>query len=157
MKNDPQFSQDGAELQDKMMATAAGDSPLIVEKLDADNPSAERAGKSGPEHAPAEKPATEKPAVEKAKPNRPAFNSSPTALQDLFLNGLRREAIDVVLYFTDGSQERGVLRAFDTFTLLVENRNSGKSQLVYKHAITRIFPVRTPSDLVDRAAKTKTS
>src|SRR5688572_28403957 len=51
---------------------------------------------------------------------------SSTALQDMFLNGLRRENIDVVVYFCDGTQERGVVRAFDTFTLLLENRGSGK-------------------------------
>src|SRR5438067_1813235 len=34
-----------------------------------------------------------------------------TAVQDTFLNGLRRENIDVVIYFLDGSQERGVVRA----------------------------------------------
>ena len=76
-----------------------------------------------------------------------------TALQDMFLNGLRRENIDVVVYFSDGTQERGVVRAFDTFTLLLENRGSGKAQLVYKHAVARIFPVRTPALALDRAAK----
>lgn len=78
---------------------------------------------------------------ERGKANHPP---SPTAVQDMFLNGLRRENIDVVLYFCDGSQERGVVRAFDTFTLLVENRSNGKVQLVYKHSVARIFPVRTP-------------
>lgn len=82
---------------------------------------------------------------------------SSTALQDLFLNGLRRENIDVVVYFCDGTQERGVVRAFDTFTLLLENRGSGKAQLVYKHAVARIFPVRTPSLALDRAANKRES
>lgn len=78
---------------------------------------------------------------------------SPTALQDMFLNGLRRENIDVVMYFCDGSQERGAVRAFDTFTILLENRQSGKAQLIYKHAVARIFPVRTPSLRLDRPAE----
>ena len=73
---------------------------------------------------------------------------SPTALQDMFLNGLRREHIDVVIYCCDGSQERGAVRAFDTFTILLENRSSGKVQLIYKHAISRIFPTRPPSHLL---------
>ena len=71
--------------------------------------------------------------------------SSPTAMQDMFLNGLRRENIDVVIYLSDGAQERGVVRGFDTFTILLENRNSGKSQLIYKHAVIRIFPTRNPT------------
>ena len=70
---------------------------------------------------------------------------SPTALQDMFLNGLRRENIDVVVYLCDGTQERGTVRGFDTFTILLENRNSGKSQLIYKHAVARIFPTRNPA------------
>lgn len=78
---------------------------------------------------------------------KPAYGNSPTALQDAFLNGLRRENIDVVVYFCDGSQERGAVRAFDTFTILLENRNSGKSQLLYKHSVARIFPTRSPSNL----------
>jgi len=78
---------------------------------------------------------------------------STTALQDMFLNGLRRENIDVVVYFSDGTQERGVVRAFDTFTILLENRGSSKSQLIYKHAVTRIFPVRTPAMALERTAK----
>jgi host factor-I protein len=93
-------------------------------------------------------------AAEVVKP-RPASKSgghSPTALQDMFLNGLRRENIDVVIYFCDGSQERGAVRAFDTFTILLENRQSGKAQLIYKHAVARIFPVRTPSLRLDRPA-----
>ena len=81
---------------------------------------------------------------------------SSTAIQDLFLNGLRRENIDVVVYFCDGTQERGVVRAFDTFTLLLENRGSGKAQLVYKHAVARIFPVRTPSNITQNAKKRDT-
>lgn len=71
-------------------------------------------------------------------------HGSATALQDMFLNGLRRENIDAVVYFCDGSQERGAVRAFDTFTILLENRSSGKLQLVYKHSIARIFPTRCP-------------
>ncbi|HVF11330.1 MAG TPA: RNA chaperone Hfq [Abditibacteriaceae bacterium] len=71
----------------------------------------------------------------------------------MFLNGLRRENIDVVIYFGDGSQERGAVRAFDTFTILLENRQSGKAQLIYKHAVARIFPVRTPSLRPDRPAQ----
>jgi host factor-I protein len=86
-------------------------------------------------------------APERAKNSSKFSSHSGTALQDMFLNGLRRENIDVVVYFCDGSQERGSVRAFDTFTILLENRGSGKVQLVYKHSIARIFPTRSPSQL----------
>ena len=120
MNNENQFSTDGV-------------GPLVTEKLSSAKVSVPAAAsdKTG----------------EKNKAARSGCGSSPTAVQDLFLNGVRRENIDVVIYLTDGTQERGVVRAFDTFTLLVENRNSGKSQLVYKHAVARIFPVRMPAEL----------
>lgn len=119
--------------------------PLVVEDLTVAQPAPPAAKLR--EHRPQQNDSPDAQPSRKEKPSRSGPGTSPTALQDLFLNGLRRENIDVVIYFTDGSQERGVVRAFDTFTLLVENRNSGKAQLIYKHAVTRIFPVRTPSDL----------
>lgn len=87
---------------------------------------------------------SERPNSARAQNGKSSGQLSPTALQDMFLNGLRRENIDAVVYFCDGSQERGAVRAFDTFTILLENRSSGKLQLIYKHAIARIFPTRCP-------------
>jgi RNA chaperone Hfq len=80
----------------------------------------------------------------------PALGTSPTALQDLFLNAVRREAIECTLHFTDGSQERGYIAAFDTFTLLIENRAIRRVQMIYKHAIARIIPARAPAALFNR-------
>jgi host factor-I protein len=87
----------------------------------------------------------------------PALGTSPTALQDLFLNSMRREAVDCTLYFTDGSQERGQVRAFDTFTLLFENRTAQRVQLVYKHSVARIVPARAPAALFERPPETDRS
>ena len=87
---------------------------------------------------------SERPRTASAPAGKAGGHGSPMALQDMFLNGLRRENIDAVVYFCDGSQERGAVRAFDTFTILLENRSSGKLQLIYKHAVARIFPTRCP-------------
>ena len=40
----------------------------------------------------------------------------------------------------NGFQLRGVLRAFDSFTVVLDS--DGKQQLIYKHAISTIAPAR---------------
>ena len=40
----------------------------------------------------------------------------------------------------NGFQLRGVLKAFDSFTVVIDS--DGKQQLIYKHAISTIAPVR---------------
>lgn len=61
-------------------------------------------------------------------------------LQDTFLNRARIERVPVTLFLMNGFQLRGVLRAFDSFTVIVDS--DGKQQLIYKHAISTITPVR---------------
>jgi len=68
--------------------------------------------------------------------NRPQLN-----LQDVFLNQVRKENISVTVYLIGGVQLRGMVRGFDSFTLLLDS--VGKpTQLVYKHSITSIVPSR---------------
>ncbi len=61
-------------------------------------------------------------------------------LQDGFLNQIRKENVPVIVYLANGFQLRGSVRGFDNFTLILEN--DGKQQLVYKHAISTITPIR---------------
>lgn len=61
-------------------------------------------------------------------------------LQDSFLNQIRKENIPVIVYLANGFQLRGAVKGFDNFTVILEN--DGKQQLVYKHAISTITPVR---------------
>ena len=61
-------------------------------------------------------------------------------LQDIFLNRARIERVPLTLFLMNGFQLRGVLRAFDSFTVIVDS--DGKQQLIYKHAISTITPVR---------------
>ena len=56
-----------------------------------------------------------------------------SALQDQFLN-----AVPVTLFLVNGFQQRGVVRSFDGFTLLL--LSEGKQYLIYKHAISTIVP-----------------
>lgn len=62
-------------------------------------------------------------------------------LQDMFLNQVRKEGIAVTIYLMGGVQLRGNVRGFDAFTVLLDS--PGKpTQLVYKHAITSIVPIK---------------
>lgn len=61
-------------------------------------------------------------------------------LQDAFLNRARSERIPVTMFLMNGFQLRGVLRAFDSFTVVIDS--DGKQQLIYKHAISTIAPMR---------------
>ena len=65
-------------------------------------------------------------------------------LQDTFLNRARAEKVPVTLFLMNGFQLRGVLRAFDSFTVVLDS--DGRQQLIYKHAISTISPAR-PVDL----------
>jgi len=64
----------------------------------------------------------------------------PVNLQDTFLNQLRKENILTTVFLVNGYQIKGVIRSFDQFTVLIEVE--GKQQLVYKHAISTVIPLR---------------
>jgi host factor-I protein len=64
-------------------------------------------------------------------------------IQDTFLNQLRKENIPVTVYLTNGFQIRGVIRAFDNFTIIIDSE--GRQQMVYKHAISTFTPQRSVS------------
>ncbi len=66
-------------------------------------------------------------------------------LQDVFLNQARKEKIAVTIYLTNGFQFRGVVRGFDSFTVVLDC--DGKQNLVYKHAISTIIPSKSISIL----------
>lgn len=61
-------------------------------------------------------------------------------LQDVFLNSARKEKIQVTIYLTNGFQFRGVVKGFDSFTVVLESE--GRQNLVYKHAISTVIPSR---------------
>ncbi|MFK5895318.1 MAG: RNA chaperone Hfq [Pseudomonadota bacterium] len=59
------------------------------------------------------------------------------ALQDPYLNVLRREKIPVSIYLVSGIKLQGQIESFDQFVILLKNT---VSQMVYKHAISTIVP-----------------
>ncbi len=61
------------------------------------------------------------------------------SLQDPFLNALRRENVSVSIYLINGIKLQGQIDSFDQFVILLKN---SVNQLVYKHAISTIVPVR---------------
>jgi len=61
-------------------------------------------------------------------------------IQDFYLNQLRKNHIPVTVFLTNGFQLRGILKAFDNFTVLIES--DGKQQLVFKHAISTFAPAK---------------
>lgn len=66
-------------------------------------------------------------------------------LQDVFLNQVRKDKIAVTVFLVNGFQIKGLVKGFDNFTVIVEL--DGKQQLVYKHAISTVAPVRPMSPL----------
>lgn len=61
-------------------------------------------------------------------------------LQDIFLNQVRKEHIQITIYLVNGFQLKGLVRGFDNYTIVLDNE--GKQQLVYKHAVSTIMPVK---------------
>jgi host factor-I protein len=67
-------------------------------------------------------------------------NKSNINLQDVFLNQVRKEHIAVTIYLTNGFQLKGMVKGFDNFTVVLDTE--GRQQLVYKHAISTISPMK---------------
>ncbi|MDD2283155.1 MAG: RNA chaperone Hfq [Eubacteriales bacterium] len=61
-------------------------------------------------------------------------------LQDVFLNQIRRDGTPVTIFLLNGFQIKGFVRGFDNFTVVMDSDN--KQQLIYKHAISTIIPLR---------------
>jgi len=68
------------------------------------------------------------------------MNKTPINLQDNFLNQIRKENMPVTIYLVNGFQLKGLVRGFDNFTVVLEFE--GKQQMVYKHAISTVMPLR---------------
>ena len=71
-------------------------------------------------------------------------------LEDLFLLSARRERVSVTVFLVNGFQMRGVVTGFDSFVVVLES--DGKQQMLYKHAISTIVPLR-PISLHEEAER----
>ncbi|MBU3110824.1 RNA chaperone Hfq [Clostridium lacusfryxellense] len=68
------------------------------------------------------------------------MTKSTNNLQDIFLNGARKNKIPVILYLINGFQLKGYVTGFDSFTVVLDS--DGKQMMVYKHAISTITPIK---------------
>ena len=69
-----------------------------------------------------------------------------TALQDPFLNALRKERIPVAIYLVNGIKMQGQVESFDQFVIVLRNT---VNQMIYKHAVSTVVPsksIRLESD-----------
>ncbi|MCL2037000.1 MAG: RNA chaperone Hfq [Oscillospiraceae bacterium] len=66
-------------------------------------------------------------------------------LQDVFLNQVRKTNIPVTVYITNGFQFKGLVKGFDNYTVILDTE--GKQNLIYKHAISTITPLKSVSVL----------
>ena len=61
-------------------------------------------------------------------------------LQDLFLLRARGDRLNVTVFFMNGFQMRGIITGYDPFVVVLDT--DGKQQVIYKHAISTIVPIR---------------
>ncbi len=61
--------------------------------------------------------------------------------QEAILGEVRRDKIPVTLFLMNGFQLRGVIAGYDSFVVLLVT--DGKQQMIYKHAISTIAPIRS--------------
>ena len=62
-------------------------------------------------------------------------------LQDAVLSEVRRDKVPVTLFLMNGFQLRGTVTGYDSFVVVLVSE--GKQQMIYKHAISTLVPVRT--------------
>lgn len=65
----------------------------------------------------------------------------PGSLQDTYLADVKRQNVPVTIYLVNGFQLRGLVKGFDSFTIVLEYER--KTHLVYKHAVSTISPQGT--------------
>ncbi len=66
--------------------------------------------------------------------------SEATNLQEAILKEARRDRVPVTLFLMNGFQLRGVITGYDSFVVVLVS--DGKQQMIYKHAISTLAPMR---------------
>ena len=61
-------------------------------------------------------------------------------LQDAILRECRKEHVPLTLFLMNGFQLRGIITGFDSFVVVLVS--DGKQQMIYKHAISTLAPVK---------------
>ena len=66
--------------------------------------------------------------------------SETITLQDAILRECVRDHVPVTLFLMNGFQLRGIITGFDSFVVVLVS--DGKQQMIYKHAISTLAPMR---------------
>ena len=61
-------------------------------------------------------------------------------LQEAILKECRKDKVPVTLFLMNGFQLRGIVTGFDSFVVVLVS--DGKQQMIYKHAISTLAPIR---------------
>ena len=61
-------------------------------------------------------------------------------LQEAILKEVIRERVPLTLFLMNGFQLRGIITGFDSFVVVLVS--DGKQQMIYKHAISTLAPIR---------------
>ena len=61
-------------------------------------------------------------------------------LQDAILSEVRRDRVPVTLFLMNGFQLRGIVTGYDSFVVVLVSE--GKQQMIYKHAISTLAPMK---------------
>ena len=61
-------------------------------------------------------------------------------LQEAILQEVRRDRVPVTLFLMNGFQLRGIITGFDNFVVVLVS--DGKQQMIYKHAISTLAPIK---------------
>ena len=78
-------------------------------------------------------------AIDLAEIERPDETKS-LLLQEIFLAAVRKSGDPVTMFLVNGVMLQGEIAAYDLFCMML--RRDGASQLVYKHAISTVQPIR---------------
>ncbi|MGC8707855.1 MAG: RNA chaperone Hfq [Athalassotoga sp.] len=65
-------------------------------------------------------------------------------IQESNLEFLKEKKIIVKIYLVNGVQINGLIKAFDTYVVVVEDEK--QQSIIYKHAISTVIPSQNPYD-----------
>ena len=61
-------------------------------------------------------------------------------LQDAILKEVRRDRVPVTMFLMNGFQLRGIITGYDSFVVVLVTE--GRQQMIYKHAISTLAPMK---------------
>jgi len=61
-------------------------------------------------------------------------------LQEAILKECRKDKVPVTLFLMNGFQLRGIITGFDSFVVVLVT--DGRQQMIYKHAISTLAPMK---------------